>query len=532
MGRQANMFTRIIVLTMFLSFLVCLCSSTDTITFNHALKDGDLLISNDKSYALGFFTPGNSTSGKRYVGIWFQKLPEQMAVWVANRDNPVNGTSGILFIDSTGNLVIQDSKTNVSVWNTSLSFPPPTGIKGYSVQLQETGNLVLYHDHPDRRETQWQSLDYPTNTFLPHMKVGVDKKTGRNRVLTAWKSADDPGTGEYVVRMDPKGVPQAILYKASFPVWRLGPWNGVRWSGIPEMTPNINSYNYTDNDEEVTISCSTNDPSIYTVVMVNDSGTFSKIIWQQGNDGVMRWVGMRYFPNDDCDRYGHCGAFGVCDPYTPGNIDCRCLPGFKPKSSGDWSQGCWRIETEVCHKGEGFLKLENMKIPSTQIAEVNRAIGLKECEELCLNNCSCTAYASANISDGGMGCIAWYGELIDMRELTYGGQDIYVRVSASDLDQLVKKSEEHHGKRLIVLVILPIAAVTLVLYCLITTNIREGKTAPSNITSLQLGKYMEEARYADVLTFDLNTIRAATNNFSIDNKLGEGGFGFVYKVTL
>ncbi|RRT51152.1 hypothetical protein B296_00026419 [Ensete ventricosum] len=32
-------------------------------------------------------------------------------------------------------------------------------------------------------------------------------------------------------------------------------------------------------------------------------------------------------------------------------------------------------------------------------------------------------------------------------------------------------------------------------------------------------------------SFDLSTIKAATNDFSADNKLGEGGFGAVYKVT-
>ena len=30
--------------------------------------------------------------------------------------------------------------------------------------------------------------------------------------------------------------------------------------------------------------------------------------------------------------------------------------------------------------------------------------------------------------------------------------------------------------------------------------------------------------------FDMTTISNATNNFSSSNKLGEGGFGFVYKV--
>jgi serine/threonine protein kinase len=33
------------------------------------------------------------------------------------------------------------------------------------------------------------------------------------------------------------------------------------------------------------------------------------------------------------------------------------------------------------------------------------------------------------------------------------------------------------------------------------------------------------------LLYDLSTLRAATDNFSEENKLGEGGFGPVYKVT-
>jgi len=32
--------------------------------------------------------------------------------------------------------------------------------------------------------------------------------------------------------------------------------------------------------------------------------------------------------------------------------------------------------------------------------------------------------------------------------------------------------------------------------------------------------------------FDLSTIRSATNGFSLNNKLGEGGFGPVYKVMI
>jgi hypothetical protein len=41
----------------------------------------------------------------------------------------------------------------------------------------------------------------------------------------------------------------------------------------------------------------------------------------------------------------------------------------------------------------------------------------------------------------------------------------------------------------------------------------------------------EEMGTSESLLYDLGTLRAATGNFSEENKLGEGGFGPVYKVT-
>lgn len=39
-----------------------------------------------------------------------------------------------------------------------------------------------------------------------------------------------------------------------------------------------------------------------------------------------------------------------------------------------------------------------------------------------------------------------------------------------------------------------------------------------------------ESEDIDIPIFDLSTIANATDNFSVDNKLGQGGFGPVYKV--
>jgi hypothetical protein len=42
----------------------------------------------------------------------------------------------------------------------------------------------------------------------------------------------------------------------------------------------------------------------------------------------------------------------------------------------------------------------------------------------------------------------------------------------------------------------------------------------------------EDGRDLELPFFNLSTIIDATNNFSNDNKLGEGGFGPVYKVNM
>ncbi|KAK1257119.1 Receptor-like serine/threonine-protein kinase SD1-8 [Acorus gramineus] len=61
-------------------------------------------------------------------------------------------------------------------------------------------------------------------------------------------------------------------------------------------------------------------------------------------------------------------------------------------------------------------------------------MGLDECAKKCLMDCACTAYATSNISNG-IGCLNWFGELIDSRAYPNGGQDLYVRLAASDLDE-------------------------------------------------------------------------------------------------
>ena len=58
---------------------------------------------------------------------------------------------------------------------------------------------------------------------------------------------------------------------------------------------------------------------------------------------------------------------------------------------------------------------------------------LDQCEEKCFKNCSCTAYANLDIRGEGSGCAIWFDDLIDLRRIPGVGQDLYVRVAASEI---------------------------------------------------------------------------------------------------
>ncbi|KAJ6885683.1 hypothetical protein NC651_026354 [Populus alba x Populus x berolinensis] len=148
------------------------------------------------------FLPGKSSN--RYLGIWYHKLPEQTVAWIGNRNHPITGSSGVLPFDEYGNLSLySDGNRNVSVWSANV---PGEEADTSVPQLLDSGNFVLVQESGN---ILWQSFDYPTHYVLPGMKLGLDLKTGLDRFLTSWRSADDP----YSYRVNPSGSPQIFLYK-------------------------------------------------------------------------------------------------------------------------------------------------------------------------------------------------------------------------------------------------------------------------------------------------------------------------------
>ncbi len=76
-----------------------------------------------------------------------------------------------------------------------------------------------------------------------------------------------------------------------------------------------------------------------------------------------------------------------------------------------------QLGMSMCRNGEGFVKVEHLKVPDTSNAIwMDMSMSSSECEQACLNNCSCTAFLSMNIDGKGTSCLAWYGEWMDTLE--------------------------------------------------------------------------------------------------------------------
>jgi hypothetical protein len=99
---------------------------------------------------------------------------------------------------------------------------------------------------------------------------------------------------------------------------------------------------------------------------------------------------------------------------------------------GDWSGGCIRKTPLNCSDKDVFTKYTVSKLPVTSFSWFDKRINLKECEEICLKNCFCIAYANSDITGGGSGCLIWSSDLIDIKRSHVDGQVLYVRLAGSE----------------------------------------------------------------------------------------------------
>uniref|UniRef100_A0A1U7WRF3 non-specific serine/threonine protein kinase n=1 Tax=Nicotiana sylvestris TaxID=4096 RepID=A0A1U7WRF3_NICSY len=473
---------------------------SDTISINQSLSGSETLVSKNNIFILGFFSPENSTN--RYVGIMFN-TQSQSVVWVANRDSPLQDSSGRITISEGGNLVILNAQKK-SIWSSNIS----TAVRNTTAQLSDTGNLVLKDSSSGR--TLWESFSDLSDSFLQYMKLGSDKSTNTTNLLKSWRSPLDPSDGSFSAGIQPETIPQIFIWKNGLPHWRSGPWNKQIFIGVPEMTSfyfsgfelvNDNmgtayfSYTYSDQD----------DGMLYLVL--NSTGFLQqKELYDRKNDWTVTWA----TPANECDFYGKCGPYGSCDPNS--SPICTCLQGFKPKSQeewgkGNWTNGCIRktaLENERNNsnieqgKQDWFLRLQSMKVPDSAIWDA------------CIGKESYLMFRNSPRAGQIYSFVFRTLSLIKRKILKSHWDRSTSRLNSSCHFWIFscKYLAKHRGRKRVSL-------------------LRES--LPNFYKESMVTDDINQAKFEELPLYNFDMLANATDNFHLSSKLGHGGFGTVYK---
>ncbi|KAJ4800686.1 Serine/threonine-protein kinase [Rhynchospora pubera] len=482
---------------------------------SEALQDDQLLTSTNGIFQLGFF---NTTSSNiRYLGIWYN-LPSKMIVWVANRDHPIISGSGTFYLSPAGTLFIQNS-TGQDIWSTGSQFSQGEP----QACLLDSGHLVV--NDTETGKILWQSSYQLSDSLLANTPLGYVKllDSTLEYQLSSWNSTGiDPSPGQYVRKFDPARKNELVTFKGSYVFYRTGPWNGTGWNGFPKMNkPELLRFHVSASDDGGYFWYEPINPLQLWIQVLNSSdGRTYRYYWNASNNN---WALFWTAPDQSTPPYATCGPYGIYYDST-----CHCCTGdFHYKKEDldkqQFSGGCIRDRSlnGTYHK---FVTVTNLKLPDTINAVANGTLSKSECESWCQKNSSCTAFAYI----GWQGCLAWFGDIIDMQKFNPDdgyGDSLYIRVAS--------KKGSHNWKIIFIIVGVGIAAVLILLAALILIRkllIRWLFNKP-----LQTGENNPSDGEEDIQifeSFDFNTIRKATGDFSKANIIGEGQLGQVYEGVL
>ncbi|KAG6486069.1 hypothetical protein ZIOFF_054639 [Zingiber officinale] len=358
--------------------------------------------------------------------------------------------------------------------------------------------------------------------------------------IVSWKTSSDPATGTFSLGIDPRTFMQAFIWRGSEPYWRSNAWNGSVTFTENEDNESISSFYITSlsgGKQNMSWSYMVTQGFPATRLMIEETGFLRLLTWQEASKS---WVTRASYPNMEfgaCVLYNQCGPNGLCVGRNA-TLSCKCFAEFSPNNSTEWaagnySGGCVKKTRWDCSKG-GFYKVySKMKLPDGML--LLRDAEASECEANCSATCNCTAYSfdSTRSIESTTRCLVWLGDMIDLVQNSSGMDELHVRVSAADLDNNSQYDGHSHKRKRLLVIMLAVGTAAMLLsgttcYFMWARHMRLGKTrrlleltVPDSIGS--------DKGTINAPLVDFFSIRKATDDFAVTNKLGEGGFGSVYK---
>ncbi|KAK7310826.1 hypothetical protein RJT34_08579 [Clitoria ternatea] len=531
--------TVIYTLSLILLSLHPSCSTFNSITQGSSLSVDDpkhVMLSPNGIFSAGFYAVGENAYS---FAVWFSQPYTHNAtvVWMANRDQPVNGKGSRLSLLHNGNLELNDADES-HVWSTN------TVSLSSSVQLllNDTGNLIL-HETQDHGVVLWQSFDFPTDTLLPQQVFT------RYAKLVSSRSDTNKSSGFYSLFFDNDNILR-LLYdgpEVSGLYWPdpwLANWDAHRSGYNNSRVAVMDTLGNFSSSDDFTFLTSDYGNVLHRRLIIDHDGNIRVYSRRQGGD---KWSITWQAKERPCSIHGICGPNSLCTYHRTYGLKCSCLPGYKMKSDGDWAYGCEPEFYDSCNKTESrFLFISNVELYGYDF-RIMENYTLKQCQDLCLQLCNCMGIQYTYVF--GPGTYTCYPklQLQNAYRIPYFNADLYLKLPSNSSfayeeskdeynlacsrrkTQLKKAYDKSHGNSYVKFLFwfaggvggFETLCIFLVWFFLVRTKRRPYSGVDARVYNLAMTGFRK---------FSYSELKQATRGFS--EEIGRGAGGVVYKGVL